>query len=183
MLLGQLVGRVDVHVLAHGGSLGVPERQPPAVDTRSRRYARWRSEHQIAESPMLYGPAADLVVVLHLAFIVFVLAGGFMAWRWPSLVWAHVPALAIIATLFALGADCPLTDLEKYLRREAGQSVYQDGFVAHYLVPGVPDGARAVGQYVLVAVLTIGAYVGNIARRRRANTSHALTRTATPDRP
>jgi Protein of Unknown function (DUF2784) len=131
---------------------------------------------------MLYAPAADLVVVLHLAFIVFVLAGGYMAWRWPRLAWAHIPALAIVATLFALSADCPLTDLEKYLRREAGQSAYQDGFVAHYLAPGVPDGLRAVGQLALVAVLTIGAYVGNVARRRRAGAAPALTRTVTSGR-
>jgi Protein of Unknown function (DUF2784) len=132
---------------------------------------------------MPYALAADLVVVLHLAFIVFVLAGGFMAWRWPRLAWAHIPALAIVATLFALSADCPLTDLEKYLRREAGQSAYQDGFVAHYLAPGVPDALRAVVQIALVAMLTVGAYVGNIARRRRASAAPALTRTpSTPGR-
>src|SRR5687768_7782194 len=113
MLLGQLMGSVDVHMLAHAGSLGAPTRQSPDPP---RRYAYWRSEHQVAESPMLYAPAADLVVVLHLAFIVFVLAGGYTAWRWPRLAWAHIPALAIVATLFALSADCPLTDLEKYLR-------------------------------------------------------------------
>jgi hypothetical protein len=116
---------------------------------------------------MLYARAADLVVVLHAAFIAFALFGGYAAWRWARLVWVHVPALAIIGVLFVFGADCPLTDLEKFLRRQAGESVYREGFVAHYLLPGVPDGTRAVVLPVLVVVLTAGAYVGYVARRRR----------------
>jgi hypothetical protein len=116
---------------------------------------------------MLYARAADLVVVTHVAFIAFALLGGYATWRWPRLVWVHLPAVAVIGSLFVIGADCPLTDLEKYLRRQAGEAVYRDGFVAHYLLPGVPDGLRSVGLPVFVALVTAGAYVGYVAGRRR----------------
>jgi hypothetical protein len=94
---------------------------------------------------MLYARAADLVAITHAAFIAFLLVGGFLAWRWPRLVWAHLPAVVLTATVFAFGADCPLTDLEKYFRRQAGERAYRDGFIAHYLLPMVPDGVRTGG--------------------------------------
>jgi hypothetical protein len=132
---------------------------------------------------MLYARAADLVVVIHVAFIAFVLVGGYLAWRWPRVVWAHVPAALVIAVLFAFGADCPLTDLEKFLRRQAGETVYSDGFVAHYLLPGVPDGVRAVALPIFVGSLSVVAYAGYIARRRRAHAgTQLMARTATPGR-
>jgi|SRR5215813_12010712 len=107
---------------------------------------------------MLYARAADLVAVAHVAFIVLLLAGGFLAWRWPRLVWVHLPAVVVTATVFALGADCPLTDLEKYLRRQAGERAYRGGFIAHYLLPMVPDGVRTVAVPVVVVVVNAAAY-------------------------
>jgi Protein of Unknown function (DUF2784) len=115
---------------------------------------------------MLFARAADLVVIVHVAFIAFVLLGGYAAWRWPRLVWVHVPSVVVIGVLFAFGADCPLTDLEKYLRRQAGESVYRDGFVAHYLVPGAPDDVRSVVLPVVVVTLTAIAYAGLLRRAR-----------------
>jgi hypothetical protein len=115
---------------------------------------------------MLYARAADLTAIVHAAFIVFVLTGGFLAWRWPRLVWVHLPAVAVTAVIFLLGADCPLTDLERHFRREAGQRVYRDGFVAHYLLPMVPDTVRTVGVPVFVVAVTVAAYVGYYARHR-----------------
>lgn len=109
---------------------------------------------------MLYARAADVVVVVHAAFIAFVLVGGFAAWRWRRLLWAHVLAVLFTGGLFLFGADCPLTDLERYLRRQAGGPVYRDGFVAHYLLPGVPGGVRAVVLPVIVVGLTVIAYGG-----------------------
>jgi hypothetical protein len=116
--------------------------------------------------PMLCERAADLVAVTHAVFVVFLLVGGFAAWRWSRLVWVHLPAVVVTAVVFAFGADCPLTDLEKYLRRHAGDRPYRDGFIAHYLLPMVPGGARAVVVPIVVAVVTLVAYCGYFARRR-----------------
>jgi len=123
---------------------------------------------------MMWARAADLVAITHAAFIAFLLVGGFLGWRWPRLVWAHLPAVVFTATVFAFGADCPLTDLEKYFRRQAGERAYRDGFIAHYVLPMVPDGVRTVGVPVFVVAVNAAAYAGYIARRRRADTGTGL---------
>jgi hypothetical protein len=129
---------------------------------------------------MLYARAADLVVIVHIAFIAFAVLGGYATWRWPRLVWVHVPAVAVIGLLFAFGADCPLTDLEKYLRRQAGEAVYREGFVAHYLLPGVPDGVRAVVLPIVVVTLTAIAYAGRLQRARPSSPGRAAASTRPP---
>ena len=128
---------------------------------------------------MLYARAADLTAIVHAAFIVFVLAGGFLAWRWPWLVWVHLPAVAVTAVIFLLGADCPLTDVERHFREEAGQRAYRDGFVAHYLLPMVPDTLRTVGVPLFVVAVNVAAYAG-YARRRRAASGRELGGRAAP---
>ena len=108
---------------------------------------------------MLYARAADVVAATHAAFIAFLLIGGFLAWRWPRLVWAHIPAVVVTAAVFAFGADCPLTDLEKHFRRQVGERAYRDGFIAHYLT-GVLYPADAVGVVqTLAAVLIAGSWI------------------------
>jgi hypothetical protein len=71
---------------------------------------------------MLYGLLADLVVIVHLGFIAFVAVGGFLAWRWPRLLWLHVPAITWALAIVTIGFICPLTPLEKQLRHVAGQA-------------------------------------------------------------
>jgi Protein of Unknown function (DUF2784) len=129
---------------------------------------------------MLLARAADLVVIVHVAFIAFALLGGYAAWRWRRLVWVHVPSVAVIGLLFAFGADCPLTDLEKYLRRQAGDAVYRDGFVAHYLLPGIPDGVRATVLPAVVVTLTVLAYAGYVRRVRPSRPARAAADTRPP---
>ncbi len=69
---------------------------------------------------MVYHALADLVLVLHLAFIVFVVAGGLLAlrWRWAPLV--HLPAALWGVFIEVSGGVCPLTPIENALRRAAG---------------------------------------------------------------
>jgi hypothetical protein len=83
---------------------------------------------------MLYRLAADAVLVLHLAFVVFVLLGGFLVLRWRKLAWAHLPAVAWGALIEFSGWICPLTPLEIALRRAAGDAAYAGDFVEHYIV-------------------------------------------------
>ena len=120
---------------------------------------------------MLYARAADLVALTHAAFIVFLLVGGFLAWRWPRLVWLHLPAVVVTATVFALGADCPLTDLEKHFRRQARERAYRGGFIAHYLLPMVPDAVRTVAVPIVVVAVNAAAYA--VLARRTIGRRHA----------
>lgn len=113
---------------------------------------------------------ADAVVLLHLAFIAFAVTGGFLAWRWPRLVYVHVPVLLWASWVEIAGWICPLTPLENHLRRLAGESGYEGGFIEHYIVPFIyPIGLTRERQWMLAAALVAinaVAYAG-IARRRR----------------
>jgi len=83
----------------------------------------------------MYGLLADLVVVAHLAFVLFVALGGLSVWRWPRLAWVHLPAVAWGVTVEWSGAICPLTPLELSLRRHGGQAGYDGDFIEQYLLP------------------------------------------------
>ncbi len=78
---------------------------------------------------------ADLLVLAHLLFVAFVMAGGLLLIRWPSLIWLHLPAAIWGAYIELAGGICPLTPLENQLRMQAGQDGYSGGFVDHYLLP------------------------------------------------
>jgi hypothetical protein len=78
---------------------------------------------------------ADGLVVVHLLFVAFVMAGGFLLVRWPKLVWFHLPAAAWGALIEFTGGVCPLTPLENHLRGLGGGGVYSGGFVERYLLP------------------------------------------------
>lgn len=110
---------------------------------------------------MLYRLLADGVLVLHLAFIVFVVLGGFLVLRWPKLVWLHAPAAVWGVLIEFMGWPCPLTPLEKHLRRLGGEAGYEGGFIEHYVTSFIyPSGLSREIQIVLgVAVLLINAIV------------------------
>lgn len=104
---------------------------------------------------------ADALVVVHFAFIAFVVAGGLLAlWHraWAAL---HLPAAAWGAWTEFTGTICPLTPWENALRAKAGLAGYAGGFVEHYLVPLIyPDALTARTQVVLgFAVIAINAAV------------------------
>src|SRR5512135_1510455 len=84
---------------------------------------------------MWYRALADLVVTLHLAFVVFTALGGLLALRWRWIPWLHLPAAAWGGFVEATGRVCPLTPLENWLRGAAGGPVYAGDFVEHYLLP------------------------------------------------
>lgn len=84
-------------------------------------------------SPVAFSLLADGLVVVHLGFVVFVAVGAVLAWRWPRLIWAHLPAVAWGVAIVTIGFDCPLTPLEKHLRRRGGEDGYDGGFIDHYV--------------------------------------------------
>jgi hypothetical protein len=84
---------------------------------------------------MLFSGLADLVVLLHALFILFVVGGGFLVLRWPRLARLHLPAALWGGMVELAGWFCPLTDLERYWRRRAGTVGYSGSFIEHYLEP------------------------------------------------
>ncbi len=113
---------------------------------------------------------ADLVLVIHLAFVAFVVLGGLLVLRWPNISWAHVPAVAWGVFIAYAGIVCPLTPLEVALRQRAGQAGYAGSFVAHYLTSLLyPEGLTRTAQIVLgtlALVLNTAVYCLVLARRR-----------------
>ena len=97
---------------------------------------------------------ADLTVLLHGAFIVFVVFGGWLAWRWRWVAWVHVPCAVWGALVELVGWVCPLTPLENAFRARAGDAGYRGGFIEHYVVPAIyPAGLTRAQQIVLGAVV------------------------------
>jgi hypothetical protein len=119
---------------------------------------------------MSYRLLADLLVGLHLAFVLFVVLGGLLVLRWPWLAWAHLPAAIWGAWIEAAGWICPLTPVENDLRRAAGQAGYPGGFIEHYILPVLyPPGLTREAQHVLAAAvvaINLAAYGVLLWRRR-----------------
>ncbi|BAU72955.1 DUF2784 domain-containing protein [Metapseudomonas furukawaii] len=120
---------------------------------------------------MIHGLAADAVLLLHLAFILFVVLGGLLVLRWPRLALLHLPAVAWGATVECLQLLCPLTPLENRLRRLAGERGYEGGFIEHYLEPliypaGLTPGIQ-LGLGALVLLINLVPYGLLLWRLRR----------------
>jgi hypothetical protein len=114
----------------------------------------------------MYRALAAGVAALHFTWLAFIPAGGFLAWRWPGVLWAHLPSLALSLATVTVGFACPLTNWEKGLRRRGGQDPYAGGFIDHYLEGRLfPHGWDRPVQ-ILLAVVVAAAYSGLIARRR-----------------
>jgi hypothetical protein len=115
---------------------------------------------------------ADALVIVHLLFVVFVMAGGFLLARWPGAAWLHLPAAAWGAYIEFSGGICPLTPLENRLRVLGGAGGYGGGFVEHYLLPMLyPDALTLPLQQMLgglvVAVNLLAYGLAWRVRRRR----------------
>jgi hypothetical protein len=117
-----------------------------------------------------YGWLADLVLVLHAAFVLFAVLGGVLAARWPRAAWVHLPAAAWASLIEFRGWICPLTPLENGLRSLAGQAGYSGGFVEHYLLAWLyPAGLTRNVQLVLglaVLLFNVAVYAWVWARSR-----------------
>ena len=121
---------------------------------------------------MLYRLLADLVVLLHTGFVLFVVLGGLLVLRWPRAAWLHLPAVLWGAGIEFAAGICPLTPLENHLRRLGGEAGYAGGFVEHYVLPVLyPDGLTREVQLLLgtfVVVLNLVVYTIVWRRSRRA---------------
>ncbi len=128
---------------------------------------------------MVYRYLADAVVLVHFAFVLFVVGGGLLALRWRRASWLHLPAALWGALIEFGGWICPLTPLENRFRELAGEQGYSGGFVEHHMLGLLyPEGLTREVQVALgVAVLAInglvygGLLARHAARRRRSRAS------------
>jgi hypothetical protein len=112
---------------------------------------------------------ANLLVIAHLAFILFAVLGGLLVLYRSWLCLVHLPAAAWGVFIELSGRICPLTPLENHFRRLSGSAGYRGGFVEHYLLPLIyPAGLTREVQLVLALGVLLGnlAVYGFVAHRR-----------------
>lgn len=120
---------------------------------------------------MIYRVAADFVLVTHFAFILLVVAGGLLVFRYAWFVWFHLPAACWGAFVELSGRLCPLTTLENYLRVHAGQEGYTNSFVEQYIFPVIYPAGLTRNIQLLLAGLVIAVNViiyATIVLRKKA---------------
>ncbi|MBN1952475.1 MAG: DUF2784 domain-containing protein [Bacteroidales bacterium] len=109
----------------------------------------------------MYKLLADSIVLIHLAFILFVVLGGLLVLKWKWFVWIHLPAAVWGILIEFAGWICPLTPWENALREKAGQATYEGDFTGNYLLPLIyPDELTHhtqvfLGSFVLILNLTV----------------------------
>lgn len=115
---------------------------------------------------------ADIVLLVHFAFIIFAVLGGFLVLWKRRAAWIHIPVVLWSSLVNLASWVCPLTPIENSFRAKAGQSGYPGGFIRHYIEPvvypaGMPrDMELIAGISVLVWNAVIYAIVLMRWRRR-----------------
>lgn len=121
---------------------------------------------------MGYRILADVTMLAHFTFLVYVTLGGFLAWRWPKAIWPHALMAGWGFSTVLFGFHCPLTYVEDWARQRAGQQgLPSTGFIDHY-IEGViyPERYAGLVQFAVAAVVLIswiGALVLYLRRRKR----------------
>jgi hypothetical protein len=120
---------------------------------------------------MIFRFLADAVVLLHVAYILFVVLGAVLVRYRPVVVWPHLAAVVWGVYVAAMVRVCPLTPLEIALRVRAGQVGYHGGFVEHYVLPVLYPGGLTrgilVAEAVFVVVVNVALYAWVWRARRR----------------
>lgn len=120
---------------------------------------------------MFYRLAADTVVLLHLGFVLFVVAGALLVFRWQWVALLHVPAVVWGVLLEFRGWLCPLTPLEQELRVAGGEAGYSGGFVEQYILPVLYpaeiDSSMQLALGSFVIVINVALYGWLLWRWRR----------------
>lgn len=103
----------------------------------------------------MYQLLADLVLIVHLAFVVFALCGGLLVLKWRWVAWLHLPAAIWGTVVEFTGWICPLTPLENWLRAQGGETSYRSDFIAQYLLPVLYPGDLTRDLQLLLGTVVV----------------------------
>lgn len=129
---------------------------------------------------MIYRALADLVVLVHFGFVLFVVLGGLLVLRWPRLAWVHVPAAIWGVSIEFFGWICPLTPLENHWRALGGQAGYSGGFIQHYIVSILYPNELTRGVQIVLGSLVLA--LNGFVYWRLFSTRRAVPSTGNPPR-
>ena len=120
---------------------------------------------------MVYRIIGEGAMVLHLAFLVYVALGGYLAWCWPRMFWPHLACALYGLGITVIGWQCPLTHIETWGRQNAGQAgLPPGGFIERYLTGVIYPADHLVTVQVSVGAVVVLSWIGLAAltlRRRR----------------
>lgn len=116
----------------------------------------------------------------HFLFLAYLVAGGFVAWRWPRTIWGHLAAAAWALVSITAGVTCPLTVIENRARHGAGEPALPGGFIDHYLTGVVYPRAAIPGIQAAVAVVIGVSWLGLYLRTRHRTRPPASDSFKTP---
>jgi hypothetical protein len=130
----------------------------------------------------MYQLVVALVVVLHFAFIGYVVIGGFLALRWRRTIWLHIAAVIWGIAIATNRVDCPLTWLERWARARAGMApLPPDGFIAHYITGVIYPVGWVVGVRLISFAVVALSWVVYLRRGVNGRNNRAITRGACDD--
>ncbi len=109
---------------------------------------------------MPYRIFADIVIVIHLAFVLFAVFGGLLVLRWKRWACLHVPAVLWATLIEFAGWACPLTPLENWLREKGGAIAYRSGFVEHYILPLLYPAVLTRRLQIVLGLFVLGINLG-----------------------
>ena len=83
----------------------------------------------------MYELAANLILIIHFVFIIFVVFGALLFFVVKKIVFIHIPALIWGSYIELTHSICPLTYLENWFLNKANLTIYSEGFIQNYIVP------------------------------------------------
>ncbi len=109
---------------------------------------------------MVYQSLSNLVLIVHLAFVLFAVLGGILVLKWKRLAWIHAPAFLWAALIEFAGWVCPLTPLENWLREKGGVLPYRTTFVEHYIFPLIYPATLTRNLQIFLGLLVLSINLG-----------------------
>jgi len=82
----------------------------------------------------MYEMAANLTLIVHFAFILFVVLGALLFFVSTKIVFIHIPAFIWGSYIELTHSICPLTYLENWFLHKANLTTYSEDFIQNYLV-------------------------------------------------
>jgi Protein of Unknown function (DUF2784) len=133
---------------------------------------------------MSYRAVEFLAVGAHFAFLALGIFGGFLAWRWPRLIWFQVAAVVWCVLAVVMSLPCPLTWVEDRARERAGRPVHPSGFLDNHVAGFFYPAGHERAAQIVAALIVLSSWAGLLAarRRRRPAGSRSRYRRSAPDR-
>lgn len=115
---------------------------------------------------------ANVILLVHLGYLVYLTFGGFLAWRWRAMIWPHLVAAGWGVAVIVFEIPCPLTNWENQLRDRAGDATYEGPFIEHYLGDVIyPEEHLDSARWLVLAVVALswaGVGLQRLRDRQRA---------------